>query len=239
MAGVTVPRAHAPKPLMAHFATPPTGDAPWPGVVVLHEAFGLNDDIRDIAGRLAAAGYLAVAPSLYSDGGPRRCLVATFRALMRGEGKAFDDIEAARSWLAARDDCSGRVGVIGFCMGGGFALAAATRGFAVSAPNYGQVPKDLDDVLRGACPVVASFGGRDRGLRGAAERLEQGLRRAGVAHDVKEYPGAGHSFLNRHGSGPLMSRVLRMIAVGYHAPAAEDAWDRILAFFDEHLHDEV
>src|SRR3954451_7203449 len=99
-----------------HLATPPVGTGPGPGVVVLHEAFGLNDDIRQQADRLAAAGYLAGAPGLYSAGGAWRCIRATFRAAMAGHGKAFDDIEAARAWLAGRDDCTGRVGVIGFCM---------------------------------------------------------------------------------------------------------------------------
>ena len=87
--------------LDAHLAVPPTGEGPWPAVVVLHEMFGLNDDIRAQAGRLAAAGYLALAPDLYTRGGALRCLQGTFRALMKGEGQAFADIEAARVWLDA------------------------------------------------------------------------------------------------------------------------------------------
>jgi carboxymethylenebutenolidase len=89
-------------------------------------------------------------------------------------------------------------------------------------------------VLAGACPVVASYGGRDRALPGAAERLETRLRATGVEHDVKEYPDAGHSFLNRHAFGPT-APLLRVAGVGYHGPSAEDAWGRILRFFDEHL----
>ena len=126
---------------------PPVGDGPWPGVVVLHEAFGLNDDIREHAGRLAAAGYLAVAPDLYRGRGMRRCLVATFKALSAEQGRPFEDIDAVRRKLAARNDCTGRVGVIGFCMGGRFALLTAARGFDVSAPNYSPLPKDLDAAL--------------------------------------------------------------------------------------------
>jgi carboxymethylenebutenolidase len=218
----------------AHLAVPPVGDGPWPGVVVLHESFGLNDDIRQQADRLAAAGYLALAPDLYSAGGAWRCIRATFAALGRGHGKAFDDIETARSWLAAREDCTGRIGVIGFCMGGGFALLTAARGFEASAPNYAHLPKDLDGALRGACPVVASYGGKDKTLRGTAAELEAALLRTGVEHDVREYPDAGHSFLNRHDLGPG-GALLRVAGIGYHEPSAEDAWGRILRFFEAHL----
>jgi carboxymethylenebutenolidase len=217
---------------------PPVGDGPWPGVVVLHESFGLIDDIRQQADRLAAAGYVAIAPDLFSAGGYVRCIRATFRSLIRGEGEAFDDIEAVRVWLRERPDCNGRVGVIGFCMGGGFALLTAGRGFDASAANYAHLPKDLDAALKGACPIVASYGGKDRTLRGTAAELEAGLERAGVAHDVKEYPDAGHSFLNRHPFGPG-GALLRVAGVGYHGPSAEDAWRRILRFFEAHLQAET
>ena len=229
-----MPATTLPGDVKAHLAVPPVGDGPWPGVVVLHESFGLNDDIRQQADRLAAAGYLAVAPDLYSAGGAWRCIRATFTALTRGHGKAFDDIEAARTWLAAREDCSGRVGVIGFCMGGGFALLTAARGFDASAPNYAHLPKDLDGVLRGACPVIASYGAKDRTLRGTAAKLEAALHRGGVEHDVHEYPDAGHSFFSRHNTGPL-NPVMRVTGLAFHQPSAEDAWGRILRYFEVHL----
>ena len=229
-----MPPITIPPEIRAHLAMPPVGEGPWPGVVVLHESLGLNDDIRQQADRLAAAGYLALAPDLYSAGGYWRCMRATFRALSAGRGKPFEDIEAARTWLGDRADCTGRVGVIGFCMGGGFALLAAARGFDASAPNYAHLPKDLEGALQGACPVVASYGKRDRGLPRAAERLQQALTAVGVEHDVKEYPDAGHSFLNRHDFGPG-GALLRVAGVGYHEPSAEHAWGRILRFFDVHL----
>lgn len=214
----------------------PHGDGPWPGVVMLHEAFGVDDVMRRQARRLASSGYVVLLPDLFSQGGPRRCLVATFRALTKGQGRAFADIEASRQLLLARPDCSGRVGVIGFCMGGGFALLAATRDFDVSAPNYGVLPRDLDRAVSGACPVVASYGGRDRMLRGAAGKLEQALERAGVPHDVREYPSAGHSFLNDSEAGPGWIRpLMRVSGAGPEPESARDAWARIEAFFAEHL----
>lgn len=220
--------------LNAYLSVPPVGAGPWPGVVVIHDAFGLGDDTLEQTDRLAAAGYLALAPDLFTNGGIR-CLRTTIRSLLRGEGDAFADIEAARAALVSREDCAGRVGVIGFCMGGGFALVVAPRGFDVAAPNYSPLPKQpLEEVLRGTCPMVASFGGRDRSLPGAAAKVEAVLAELGVPHDVKEYPDAGHGFLNRHNGGPL-NMVMRLAGFGYHHPSAEDAWGRILRFFDTHL----
>lgn len=216
----------------------PDGEGPWPAVVVVHEAFGVTDVMRRQAERLAEAGFLALMPDLFSAGGARRCLVATFRTLAAGEGRAFVDVESARRLLLDRADCTGRVGVIGFCMGGGFALAAASRGFDASSVNYGMLPEGLDGVLDGACPVVASYGGRDRQLAGSADRLEAALTEHGIAHDVREYPAAGHAFLNDAETGPRALRpVLRAVGMGPEPASAADAWSRIDTFFSEHLLD--
>ena len=211
----------------------PDGDGPFPSVVLIHDVFGLNQDAREITGRYAAAGYLALSPDLYSRGGMIRCVKRTFQELFAREGRAFEDIEAARTLIAGRADATGKVGVVGFCMGGGFALVAASREFDASAPYYGMLPKDLS-ALDGACPIVGSFGAHDRGLRGAADKLETALTERGIPHDVKEYPDAGHGFANRYRPAPLAA-LARVAGMGYHEPSDSDAWRRVTAFFEEHL----
>lgn len=220
--------------LKAYLSTPP-GEGPWPGVVVIMDAFGLSDDIRQCSDILGAAGFLAFAPDLYSGRGPR-CVIATLKASRSGQGEAYENIEAARQWLHERADCTGRIGIVGFCMGGGFALLSAPRyDFQAAAVNYGEVPDDAVQRLAGACPIVASYGRRDRGLPGRAARLVHTLEQLGIEHDVKEYPEAGHSFMNRFNTGPTLTPVLRFMGMNYHHPSAEDSWRRILEFFNAHL----
>ncbi len=212
----------------------PDGPGPFTPLVVVHELFGIDDAMRDHLERLRGMGYLVLMPNLYSRGGARRCLVATFRALRNGTGVAFDDIEAARSLLLERDDATDSAGVIGFCMGGGFALLlAGSGGYGAASVNYGMLPSDLDDVIDGACPVVGTFGGRDLSLRGAAEKLETALVARGIEHDVVEYPAAGHAFLNEIPNGTRLARITMgpMLRLGYKADEAADAWRRIDEFF--------
>ena len=216
------------------------GEGPHPGVVVLHESFGLNDDIRRIAARFAAEGYTALAPDLYSHGRRLACLTRVLADMVSERvGREVADVHATREALAAAADVDpARIAVAGFCQGGGFALIAATRpGFCAAAVNYGVVPSDRS-ALDGACPVVGSYGARDRIVGPAmARRLEQHLSALGVPHDVKTYDGAGHSFLSRVEGGwqGRLASLPSPMHVGYDEVAAADAWRRMLAFFAEHV----
>jgi carboxymethylenebutenolidase len=224
------------QPLHGYLASPP-GTGPWPAVVMIHEIFGLDDVMRAHADHLADLGYLTLAVDLFSAGGTARCLVSTMTAMLRGHGRAFADISAARDYLASSSDCTGKIGVIGFCIGGGFALLNTSAGYDAAAVNYAQLPRHLDQTLAGACPIVASYGRRDPSLRGTAARLDAALDHAGVTHDVKEYPAASHAFLNDTETGPRALRpLLRITGIGPEPDSAKDAWDRIEQFFATHLH---
>ncbi|KAB2354181.1 dienelactone hydrolase family protein [Actinomadura montaniterrae] len=215
----------------------PDGEGPWPAVVIVFEAFGATADMRAQADRFASRGYLAVLPDFYGGAPWVRCVRKAVGEMRAGRGPIYDAVDATRAWLAARDDCTGDVGVCGFCMGGGFALVAAAKyDFQAAAVNYGMLPSRPDEALREACPIVASYGGADPTLRRAAAKLDRALTAGGVPHDVKEYPGAGHGFLTETEAPGLLGPVTK-IAFGLgkgreHAPVA---WDRIFAFFDAHV----
>ncbi|HET9614283.1 MAG TPA: dienelactone hydrolase family protein [Candidatus Limnocylindrales bacterium] len=210
-----------------------------PGVIVIHEAIGLNDDIRRIASRFADSGYVTLAPDFLAGLGPMPFCIARFvRGIDRvGRGRPYKQLAAAQEWLARRDDVTGSaIGVAGFCMGGGFALLyAVDADLEVVAPFYAAVPDD-PEALRGICPVVASYGGRDGAFGSHGARLDRALDELGVDHDVRTYPEAGHSFMSVHRG--VMGAIERRTPThgGYVESAAEDAWQRTLAFFGRHLH---
>jgi carboxymethylenebutenolidase len=236
---VTARQSVAPAGENGYLAVPvATSDrpGPWPGVVLVHDAFGLSDDMREQADWLAAAGYVVAVPDLYGGRGMVRCVKGVFAQLSAQRGPVFGQLDAVRTRLAADPRCTGTVGAIGYCMGGGFALVLAGQpGWSASSVNYGILPEDLAGVLDGACPIVASFGGADKGLRGAAAKLTQAAAAAGVTADVREYPQARHAFINRITLASPLTPLMRAAGVGYDHDAAADAKRRILAFFDTHL----
>jgi carboxymethylenebutenolidase len=235
---VSIPAPAGPLP---GYVAVPDADGPWPGVVVLHDMAGMSRDLRRQSDWLAEAGYLAVAPDLFRGGRRTACIVRMVRDTRRRQGSTFTDVEAVRRWLAQRPDCTGSIGVIGFCLGGGFALLlAAEHRFDAASVNYGPVPTDVfsEETFRSACPVVGSYGAKDPGNRGAGDRLERTLTAVGVDHDVKTYPDAGHAFMNDHDSAdlPALLAVLTRLTGNPYSEACEsDARRRIVDFFDRHL----
>jgi carboxymethylenebutenolidase len=224
-----------PRGQMPCYLALPSSTGPTPGIVVLHDVGGMSQDHRNQADWLAEAGFLALAVDLYYLGGMLRCIRVIARDLMARTGPAFDDVEACRGWLAGQPNCTGKIGVVGFCMGGGFALLLVSgRGFSAASINYGgKLPPDVDAFLNTACPVIGSYGGKSHFEKGVAEDLEQALQRALIPHDVKEYPDAGHSFMNNKEN--FWFKVLRFSGIAYNEPAAMDARRRIAAFFHLHL----
>jgi carboxymethylenebutenolidase len=212
-------------PLPGYLAKP-AGNEKAPGMLIIHEAGGLNDNIREIARRFAAAGYVALAVDLFADGNRVLCMLRVMGgALIRPlDNAGLRDLGVAIDWLRGRPEVdTPRAGVIGFCMGGGFALALACVNdhLKASAVFYGGNPRPLSAVAD-ACPIVGSYPGRDPFTRGGAVKLERALTGYGVPHDIKIYPNAQHAFFNDR-------------LPTYSAEAARDAWERTLAFFHTHL----
>jgi carboxymethylenebutenolidase len=207
-------------------------------VIAIHDIFGYGDDIERIARRLAANGYPVLAPDLYDQPGAKAlCVVKTLKAHERGQGEAFDHLEACRQWLLRQTESPvTQVGLMGFCMGGRFALLYAARApVQVVAPFYGGVPKQAS-ALEGLCPAVGGWGKKDWVYGHHGDRLARHLTQLGVRHDIKTYPRAGHSFMNDH-------QTFTFRKLGWYSPlrarhdpdAAEDSWRRVLAFFEQTL----
>lgn len=233
---IRLPRAGRP-PQRATFVSPRRANEHKTGVILVHDILGFTDDCVRNGRRLAEAGYPTIIPHMYDGvGGKAACVVKTLRDHQRGRGDSYDGLEAARRFLLAQEDAPvSQIGVMGFCMGGRFALFyAAGAPVQVVAPFYCDVPPRAED-LKGICPVVGGFGGTDRlhGKRG--ERLVRHLTQLGVEHDVRTYDGVGHSYMNDHGAilGALGQRT--PLRAAYDRDASEDSWERLFRFFERVL----
>lgn len=210
--------------LPAYLARPAVTHGDAPGVLVIHEAFGLNDDIRGIADRFAQAGYVALAVDLFAEQNRVVCMIRMMSGIFLNslEHQGVQDTRQALTVLGDLDGVdASRLGAVGFCMGGSLAVAMACTDDRVKAiaPYYGFNPRPLEAVRR-SCPVVGSYPGQDV-TRKQGEALRDELTAAGIVNDIKMYENAKHSFANH---GP-----------NFDAVASVDAWNRVMAFFDEHV----
>lgn len=205
----------------------PQGKGPAPAVIVIQEWWGLNDWVKQQADALAAKGYVALAPDLYR--GKVTDKQEEAHQLMSGlsQDQAMGDLKAAYAYLAARKDVNARrIGVIGWCMGGKYALLLASEEpVAATVAYYGAPPTEAATIARIKSPVLGNYGAEDKGPSPEAVReFEAAMKKAGRSTDIKFYEGAGHAFANENNPWG-----------GYRKEAAADAWQRTVAFFDAHL----
>ena len=212
------------------YLTRPKGGGSFPAVVVLHENRGLVDHIRDVARRLAKAGYVALAPDLLSRQGGTGSF-ASPNAAIEGIRKVDEegvtkDLTGGINYLKGQNYVlTNKIGVVGFCWSGGQATLILTRNrdLAAGVVYYGRNPNDLDDVKNISAPVLASYGEKDERITAGVPALEEAMKKHGKSFEYKIYPGAQHAFNND--TNPQR----------YNAEAAKDAWGRTLEFFKKHL----
>lgn len=212
------------------YLTRPKKAGRGPAIIVIHQQTGINDYIRDVARRLAKAGYVALAPDLLSrQGGTASLPTPASRAAGIGkldEETLTKDLTGAVNYLKGQSFVrANRIGVVGFCWGGGNVLLIATRNrdLAASVVFYGDNPSNLDDVKNIAGPVLGLYGEEDKRITSAVPKLAEAMKKHGKSFEYKVYPGAKHAFHED-------SRPER-----YHAEAAKDAWNRALEFFKKQL----
>jgi carboxymethylenebutenolidase len=210
------------------FLVTPEGKGPFPAVIVIHEWWGLNDWVKDQARALAKEGYAALAVDLYR--GKVTDKQEEAHQLMMGtpRDRALRDLKAAFNYLTGRPDVrKDRIGVIGWCMGGMYALALAVEEprLAAVVAYYGAPPTDPAAVAKIKAPVLGNFGAEDKGPSpDQVKAFEAAMKKAGKTVDVKIYPGAGHAFANVNNPWG-----------GYREAAAKDAWQRTLGWCAKYL----
>ena len=204
----------------------PEGDGPFPGVVVVMEWWGLDEHIRDVTERFAREGCYALAPDIYHGtvvgyDDPDTAMAAT-RSL-DGEA-AVRELTDAVHYIKQQQRSNGKVGVVGYCMGGGFALLTAIHSDEVDGvnPYYGGNPDPIELVERIQCPVLGLYAGHDEANRPSVPDMKAALERYGKEAECIVYPDAPHAFFNDRSET-------------YREEAATDAWRRTLAFFGRHL----
>jgi carboxymethylenebutenolidase len=211
------------------YLTRPKGDGKFPAVIVIHGNSGIDDHIRDVARRIAKAGYVALAPDLLSRQGGTAAFPSS-EAAVEGTRKADDDtivrdLNGALNFLKAQNFVRPKIGVIGFCWGGGKTLMFTTRSkdLAASVIYYGSNPRNLEDVKNITAPVLAQYGGADERITSAVPQLAEAMKKYGKSFEYKVYAGAPHAF--NTDTSPR----------SYHEQAAKEAWSRTLEFFKKHL----
>ena len=218
---------------MPAYLARPEGGGQFPGILFIYEAFGMNSEMARVADTFAQEGFSVLMPDLFSRGGWFSCIRQLMTDLKNEKGRGLDDLLSAREYLTKHKSVDPKqTAVIGLCMGGGFALILSKTGlFQVAAPFYGQVPRSL----KGACPIVGSYGDRDGVTKKDLTRLQEEVATNNIPSDIKIYPGAGHSFMN---DAPnifisMLGRILPSHAV--HLPAVEDdARKRVTDFIRAH-----
>jgi len=203
----------------------PEGTGPFPAVVVIHEAYGLNDHIRDIARRFADQGYVALAIDLFSGRNQALCMFRYLSGILFNalNHSGIQELQAALTYLVEQPEVDKeRLGAIGFCMGGSLSIAWACTDarLKVIAPFYGANPRPAEAIAR-MCPVVGSYPDKDF-TTSNGQKLDIALDRYQIPHDIKIYTDTKHSFFNDQGSH-------------YAAAASQDAWERIQRFFQEQI----
>lgn len=209
-----------------HLARPLEASGPLPGLIVIQEWWGLNDNIRAMADRFAGEGYLVLAVDLYEGqvATTSDAALANMQAAMKDPARLLDNLKQAHAYLKSAG--AAKVGVVGWCFGGGWALETALElgdGIAATVMYYGRVQTDPAEIAKLKSPLLGLFGALDQGIPVAGVRtFEAALKTAGKDAEIVVYEGADHAFANPSGSR-------------YQEAAATDAWRRTTAFLAGHL----